>query len=79
MAKSVLTSIEQHVVDFVYKLRTEQELTQEDIGTIIDVQQAFIANIENPRNRSKYNLNHINKLADHFGLSPQDFLPKQAL
>ncbi len=79
MADSILTPIEQHVVDFVYKLRIEKNLTQEDIGTIIDVKQTFIANIENPKNRSKYNLNHINKLADHFGLSPQNFLPKMPL
>jgi len=79
MAESILTPIEQHVVDFVYKIRTEKNLTQEDIGTIIDVKQTFIANVENPKNRSKYNLNHINKLADHFGLSPQNFLPKMPL
>lgn len=75
---SVLTPIEQYVVDFVIKLRSDNNLTQDDIGTIIDAKQTFIANIENPKNRSKYNLNHINKLADHFGISPQDFLPKKA-
>lgn len=76
---SILTPIEQYVVDFVIKLRSDNNLTQDDIGTIIDAKQTFIANIENPKIRSKYNLNHINKLADHFGISPQDFLPKKAL
>lgn len=79
MAENNLTPIEQHIVDYIYKLRIEKNLTQEDIANIINVSQSFIATIENPNSRAKYNLNHINKLADHFGLSPQDFLPKKAL
>ena len=79
MEKSALTSIEQYIIDFVIKLRKEKNLTQEDIGFILGVKQEFIANIENPKNRSKYNINHINKLADHFGLSPKYFLPEKAL
>jgi len=79
MEKSVLTPIEQFIVDYVLKLRTEHNLTQRDIGFIIGVKQEFIANIENPKNRAKYNLNHIDKLADHFGLSPKDFLPEKPM
>jgi len=79
MEASVLTPIEQYVIDFVYKLRMDKNLTQEDIGFILDVKQSFIACIENRNNRAKYNLNHINQLADHFGLSPQDFLPTKSL
>ena len=70
MEKSVLTPIEQFIVDYVLKLRTERNLTQRDIGFIIGVKQEFIASIENPKNRAKYNLYHFDKLADHFGLSP---------
>lgn len=76
MEKPLLTLIEQYIVDFVIKLRNEKKLTQEDIGFILGVNQVFIANIENPKNRAKYNVNHINKLADHFGISPREFLPK---
>ena len=79
MTESNLTPIEQHVVDYIYKLRVDRDLTQEDIATIINVSQSFIATIENPSSRAKYNLNHINAIADHFGLSPQDFLPKKPL
>ena len=79
MEKSVLTPIEQFIVDYVLKLRTERNLTQRDIGFIIGVKQEFIASIENPKNRAKYNLNHIDKLADHFGLSPKDFLPERSM
>jgi transcriptional regulator with XRE-family HTH domain len=74
-----LSPIEQHVVEFVMKLRAENDLTQEDIGNIIGVKQTFIANIENPTNKAKYNLKHIDLLADHFGISPRDFLPEKSL
>lgn len=78
MESSVLTSIEQYIVDYIFKLRTEKNLTQADIGYIIGVKQSFVANAENRKNRAKYNLNHIDKLADHFGMSPRDFLPEKS-
>ena len=74
-----ITPIEQYVIDFVRKLRTERRLTQGDIGNIIGASQVFIANVESSNNRAKYNLSHINMLADHFGFSPRDFLPEKAL
>jgi transcriptional regulator with XRE-family HTH domain len=72
------SAIEQHVIDFVAGLRAKHNLTQEDIGTIIGVSRTFVKNIESGKSRAKYNLNHIDKLADHFGLSPKDFLPEKA-
>lgn len=42
------------------------------------VKRTFITNVESGKNRAKYNLNHIDKMADHFGLSPKDFLPEMA-
>ncbi|MXV53268.1 helix-turn-helix domain-containing protein [Pedobacter sp. HMF7647] len=73
------TDIEQYVIDFVRKLRADHNLNQEDIATIIGSSQAFVANIESSKSRAKYNLNHINLLADHFGISPQKFLPEKAV
>jgi transcriptional regulator with XRE-family HTH domain len=72
------SAIEQHVIDFVSSLRAKHNLRQEDIATIIGVSRSFIKSIENSNSRAKYNLNHIDKLADHFGLSPKDFLPEKA-
>lgn len=76
--KFVLSPIEQYVVDFVLKLRKTKCLTQADIGCILDVGKTFISQVENPGHRAKYNLNHINALADHFDISPADFLPEKA-
>lgn len=77
--KVKLDLIEQHVIDFVRKLRADKKLRQEDIAYIIGVKASFIGNVENSGNPAKYNLKHINVFADHFGLSPKDFLPGNAL
>ena len=73
-----ISAIEQQVIDFVTELRIKRQLTQADIGVIIGVGRSFINKVEDPKERAKYNLNHIDKLADHFGLSPRDFLPEKA-
>lgn len=74
-----ISSIEQYVIDFIIRLRKSKGLTQEDIAVILGVGRTFITNVENPDNRAKYNINHINLLADHFGLSPKDFLPEKPI
>lgn len=74
-----ISTIEQYVIDFVLKLRLEKELTQTDIATILGIGRTFITNVENEGHRAKYNLSHIDKLANHFGMSPQEFLPKKSL
>lgn len=79
MDKVNISKIEQHIIDFVIKLRSDKNLKQEDIATILNVSRVFITNIKNPDNRAKYNIDHINLLADHFGMSPQDFLPEKPI
>jgi transcriptional regulator with XRE-family HTH domain len=72
------SAIEQHVIDYVTSLRHKNDLRQEDIAIIIGVSRSFVNNVESGAKGAKYNLNHIDKLADHFGLSPKDFLPDKA-
>ena len=74
-----IVPIEQFVIDYVIKLRSQKELNQEDIATILGVRRTFITNVEIAKSRAKYNLAHIAKLADHFGISPQEFLPKESI
>ncbi len=74
-----ISLIEQHVIDFVKELRTKKKMSQDEIGSIIGKTKAFIGNIESQKNRAKYNLNHINSLADYFNISPKDFLPDKAI
>lgn len=73
-----ITDIEQFVIDYVTKLRQDKKLSQEDIATILGLNRTFITKVESNKARAKYNLSHIDKLADHFGMSPKDFLPEKS-
>lgn len=73
-----ITPAEQYVIDFVRKLRTDKDLTQLDIANIIGVGRAFISQAESPNEVAKYNIRHINAMADYFGISPREFLPEKA-
>ncbi|MBE9465502.1 helix-turn-helix domain-containing protein [Dyadobacter subterraneus] len=74
-----IAGIDQYVIDFIRRLRSERSLLQEDIAGILGTTKAFISNAESNNHRAKYNLRHIDKLASHFNLSPKDFLPEKSL
>lgn len=77
--KNDIAPIDQFVIDYVIKLRSQKKRNQQDIAAILNVGRTFITNVESPKSRAKYNLAHIAKLADHFGISPQEFLPKEPI
>ena len=73
-----ITPVDQFVIDYIKKLRLEKDLTQQDIADIIGISRGFVSDIESENSRAKYNIRHINALADYFGISPKDFLPMKA-
>jgi transcriptional regulator with XRE-family HTH domain len=79
MDEPLLTSIEQYVVDIVRAKRMEKGWSQKELAYQLDVSIGFIGDIENPKYRAKFNLNHINELAKIFECSPKDFLPEDSL
>jgi transcriptional regulator with XRE-family HTH domain len=79
MAQALLSPIEQYVVDVVKKKRLERGISQKALADELDMSLGFIGNVENPKFRAKYNLDHINALAKLFECSPRDFLPEEAL
>lgn len=79
MPKSLLTPIEQYVVDQVKRKRIERGLSQKDLAYEMEKSLGFIGDIENPKERAKYNLNHLNELAKVFKCSPREFLPEKPL
>lgn len=77
--KSKIDPIEQHVIDEIRKLRLVHHLRQKDIATIIKTTTSFVGNVENTGNPAKYNLKHINLLADYFKVSPKFFFPEKPI
>jgi len=79
MDEPLLSPIEQYVVDVVRNKRIEKGWSQKELAYQLDVSIGFIGDIENPKYRAKYNLNHLNELAKIFNCSPKDFLPKDPI
>lgn len=75
MAKKSKFEIE--VIDKVKELRLKKNLTQDDIAMFLNASRGFIGQIESPDSVRKYNLNHLNKLAQEMGCSPKDFIPEK--
>jgi DNA-binding XRE family transcriptional regulator len=67
------------VIDKVKQLRMEKNLTQDDLAAILNSSRGFIGQVESPNSPSKYNLNHLNKLALELGCSPKTFLPEKPI
>lgn len=69
------TKFELAVIDKVREMRMQKGYTQEYTAGLLNVGRAFVGQAESPNTPSKYNLNHLNKLAKEFDCSPKDFLP----
>nr|WP_226904987.1 helix-turn-helix transcriptional regulator [Pedobacter schmidteae] len=67
------------VIENVKKMRTAHKISQAVLAIKLEVSDAFIGQIENPKNRSKYSLEQINLLAKIFNCSPKDFLPEEPI
>lgn len=73
-----ITRIEQFIIDKVKEKRKKLGISQAQLAYSMDVSEGFIGNVESPKYRAKYNINHLNELAKIFKCSPKDFLPKEA-
>ena len=69
------TQIEQFVINTARYKRMQKSISQSELAHLLNVSPGFIGKVESPKYSSKYNLNHINKLAEIFKCSPQSFLP----
>ncbi|TAF82969.1 MAG: XRE family transcriptional regulator [Sphingobacteriales bacterium] len=79
MDNSDLEPIEQYVIDIVRRMRIEKKISQKKLSYDLNLSIGFIGDIESSKSRAKYNLSHINKLAEIFKCSPKDFLPNNSL
>lgn len=77
MAEKFHSEIEEYVINSVRQKRIEKDMSQGYLASLLGVSKSFLSDIETPKSRAKYNLNHINELAKIFDCSPKDFLPEQ--
>jgi len=79
MQGSPKSEIDLYIMSEVKKRRTEHQFSQAVLATKLDVSNAFIGQIENPKHNSKYSMVQLNKLAQIFNCSPRDFLPEKPI
>ncbi len=73
------TAIETFVIEKVKELRIREGLSQAALADCLNLSKGFIGDVENPKSRAKYNLNHLNEIAKILNCSIGDFLPEQPL
>ena len=67
------------VVDKVREIRLKKNLSQDDIADFLNTTRGFVGQVESPNTPTKYNLNHLNKLAQEMECSPKDFMPEKSV
>lgn len=67
------------VVERVKSLREKKQLSQADVALMLGLSSGFIGQIESVNSPSKYNLDHLNRLALELECSPKDFIPEKAV
>jgi len=73
------SAIDLYVIGKVKARRTELNLSQAELARLLDVSIGFIGMAESSKYDTRYNLQHLNKLADILKCSPKDFLPDQSI
>ncbi|MEJ7557089.1 MAG: helix-turn-helix transcriptional regulator [Pedobacter sp.] len=63
------------VINKAKTFREQAKLSQSELAFKLGVSNGFVGQVESMKSASKYNLNHIDKLAIIFKCSPKDFLP----
>ncbi len=79
MADTLLTPLEQYVIDQVTSMRKKHGYTQRVLAELLAVSEGFIGQIESTKENTKYNIEHLNQLAIIFKCSPKDFFPEKPL
>lgn len=80
MSKTIVKSeIELYAISKARALREHANITQSELAFRLGVSNGFVGQVESSKSPSKYSLNHIDKLAEIFDVSPQDFIPSKSI
>lgn len=79
MFELIKSEIDWYVANSVKEYRLKNRLSQLKLATQLGVSHSFIQQVEDKSSRSKYNLIHLNSLANILKCSPKDFLPEKPI
>lgn len=75
----VISELDLYLINKVREMRDDKDLSQNELSVLMHLADGAVGKIENPKERAKYNIRHINLLAKAFNCSPREFLPEKAL
>lgn len=73
------SEIEQFVIDKVREIRLLKNIGQKQLSLEMGLSGKFIGNVESTKTPDKYNLNHLNKIAEILECSIKDFFPDKPI
>ena len=79
MPEAKKTALDLFIMEKVKSMRQSKNMSQAVLAIKLGVSDAFIGQIENPKHRAKYNLEHVYKLTFIFECSPGDLFPKNQI
>ncbi|PTQ92436.1 Cro/C1-type helix-turn-helix DNA-binding protein [Mucilaginibacter yixingensis] len=74
-----LTHIEQYVIEQVKLKRISKNISQDKLSIMMGLNEKFVSKVETTNRAEKYNINHLNKIAEILQCSIKDFFPEQPL
>lgn len=74
-----LTKIEQYVIDKVREIRLAKNFSQTKLSVYMGLSEKFVGNVESTKTSDKYNINHLNKIAETLNCSIKDFFPNDPI
>lgn len=79
MSKDNLSKIENYIILRVREKREALDITQEKLSNKLGKNSSYIAHIEAPSKKAKYNISVLNEIAKIFDCSPKDFWPEKPI
>ncbi len=79
MSKKQKSDIELFVIAKAKAKRLSYGMSQAELAHRLNVSNGFVGQVESPEFPAKYNLNHLNQLAEIFNCSLKDFFPDHHL
>jgi len=71
--------IEQYAIDKVREIRLLKNVGQKALSVEMGLSDKFVGNVESPKRKEKYNLEHLNKIAEILRCSIKDFFPHEPI
>lgn len=74
-----IAEIDLYIINKVRELRVARKISQLKLSIALGLAEGAVSKIENPKQRAKYNIRHLNLLAKALKCNPADLVPAKPL